>query len=127
MNTLILYKHLHTLAKFLHNQHWAILKKNFLETYKGLVSSTNLTLSLKDFQQRIGEGVIDYGARGQAIFNHYYNQIMETSTQPTALKDTAATAANTNLVKKGMKIAARSAMVQLQNSLYEAGLLLVRS
>ena len=118
---------MHTLAKFLHNQHWAILKKNFLETYKGLVSSTNLTLSLKDFQQRIGEGVVDYGARGQAIFNHYYNQIMETSTQPTALKDTAATAANTNLVKKGMKIAARSAMVQLQNSLYEAGLLLVRS
>ena len=85
------------------------------------MSSTNLTLSLKDFQQRIGEGVVDCGARGQAIFNHYYNQIMETSTQATALKDPAATAANTNLVKKGMKIAARSAMVQLQNSLYEAG------
>ena len=102
---------------------WAVLKKAFLENYEGLVSSTNLTLSLKDFQQRVGERVVDYGARGQAVFNHYYDQIMETSTNPADLNDAAVTAANTALIKKGMKFAARSAMVQLQISLYEAGLL----
>ena len=95
----------------LDNADWTILKKHFLENYEGLVSSNNLTLSLKDFQQRIGERVVDYGARGQAVFNHYYDKIMETSTDPADLNDAGVTAANTALVKKGMKFAARNAMV----------------
>ena len=88
-----------------------------------MVSSANLTLSLKDFQQRIAKGVVDYRARGQAIFNHYCDQMMEASTDPASLNNATVNAVNTDLVKKGMKLAARYAMVQLQISLYEAGLL----
>ena len=48
---------------------------------------------------------------------------METSTNPDDLNNAAVTAATTAIIKKGMKHTARNAMVRLQISLYEAGLL----
>ena len=107
-------------AHGLQTDDWDVLKKAFLAQYEGLVTSVNITLSIKDLQQRSGERVIDYTTRGQGVFNQCYDKIMATWTDTTKVPE--ANDGNRDACKASMKVAARGALMTLQMIMFEAGL-----
>ena len=107
-------------AHGLQSDDWDVLKEAFLAQYEGLVTSVNITLSIKDLQQRVGERVIDYTTRGQGVFNQCYDKIMATWTDTTKVPE--ANDGNRDACKASMKVAARGALMTLQMIMFEAGL-----
>ena len=112
---------------YIDQKNWTDVKDIFLKTYDDQVTAQALSVSLKELSQQPGERILDYNYRSQVIFNKYYDQFMpickDTASPHEPDYMTAADNAQKTRYIEQRHFAAQRMLIQMQMSLYEAGLL----